>query len=327
MSPNSDLGFKIEPFDGSNYGLWSFKMKMLLVSKGLWSAVCGEAVTAAKEQQAHAAIVLNLADSQLLHVIGAESAMAAWGKLAMFHRTQDMANRLWLNEKFASFKYTASSISGHVMELEELVMKMKSASCEPSEEDVCAVMLRSLPPSYETLVQAFRMAVTSFKFSDLVSKLIAEEVRQSDSAWIEDATALYANKKSGKQWSKKQQGRRSKKPAGACFNCGKIGHYARDCRSSRVPRDTTNDHSNVAFTACKARPATTGLWTVERQHICAKIEICLRSTMKYSAREIFQAQRTTRSSRFWEPEWSSCVYGPDVDGLMLVSKTRSMFKI
>ena len=110
MSPNSDLGFKIEPFDGSNYGLWSFKMRMLLVSKGLWSAVCGEAVTAAKEQQAHAAIVLNLADSQLLHVIGAESAMAAWGKLAMFHRTQDMANRLWLKEKFASFKYTASSL-------------------------------------------------------------------------------------------------------------------------------------------------------------------------------------------------------------------------
>ena len=59
MSPNSDLGFKIEPFDGSNYGLWSFKMKMLLVSKGLWNAVSGEeALTVANEKQTHAAIVL-----------------------------------------------------------------------------------------------------------------------------------------------------------------------------------------------------------------------------------------------------------------------------
>ena len=39
MSPSSDFSFKVEPFDGSNYGLWSFKMKMLLMSKGLWSAV------------------------------------------------------------------------------------------------------------------------------------------------------------------------------------------------------------------------------------------------------------------------------------------------
>ena len=54
-------------------------------------------------------------------------------------------------EKFASFKYTASSMSGHVTEPEELVMKMKSASCGPSEEDICAVMLRSLPPSYDSL--------------------------------------------------------------------------------------------------------------------------------------------------------------------------------
>ena len=53
----------------------------------------------------------------------------AWWKLAMFHRTQDMANRLWLKEKFSSFKYTASRISSHVTELEELVLKMQSANC------------------------------------------------------------------------------------------------------------------------------------------------------------------------------------------------------
>ena len=88
MSPISDFGFKIEPFDGSDYGLWSLKMQMLLVSKGLWSAVSGEeAVSSTKEQHAHAAIVLNLAYSQLPHVIGAETARAAWGKLASFHYT------------------------------------------------------------------------------------------------------------------------------------------------------------------------------------------------------------------------------------------------
>ncbi|CAI5746374.1 unnamed protein product [Peronospora destructor] len=189
MSPSNDTGSKVEPFDGSNYVLWSYKMKMYLMSKGLWEVVAGESkVPQAKEQQAHAAIVLNLSDSQLMHVVTASCAREAWLMLEKFHRSQDMANRLWLKEKFASFKYTAAGMNGHLMELEDLVMKMKSANCGPSEEDVCAVMLRSLPTSYKSLVQAFRMSVTSFDFSCLVSKLIAEEVRQKEAARVEEAT-------------------------------------------------------------------------------------------------------------------------------------------
>ena len=43
-----------------------------------------------------------------------------------------------------------------------------------------------------------------FKFTDLVSKLIAEEVCQSESARIEAATALYTSKKNGTQYNKEQ---------------------------------------------------------------------------------------------------------------------------
>ena len=109
-----------------------------------------------------------------MHVISLETATDAWGKLAIFHRMQVRAHRLWLKEKFASFRCTSSSICGLVMALEDLVMKMQNANCGPSEDDICLMTLRSLPPSYESLVQAFRMEVISFKFSDLVSKLIAE---------------------------------------------------------------------------------------------------------------------------------------------------------
>ncbi|KAE9016351.1 Retrovirus-related Pol polyprotein from transposon TNT 1-94 [Phytophthora fragariae] len=186
-----------------------------------------------------------------MHVIDAATAKDAWAKLENFHRTQDMANRLWLKEKFASFKYTASSIKDHVMELETLVLKMRNANCGPNEEDVCATMLRSLPASYESLVQAFRMSTTTFSLADLVSKLIAEEVRQKDSTHIEEVTALLAGKGNGKQQNSKknQRGGRKKGPAGACFTCGKKGHYARDCKMDSHSRGADQDQSNVAFNA------------------------------------------------------------------------------
>ena len=60
-------------------------MRMYLMSKGLWGAVADKGTTTVtKEQQAHAAIVLNLKDSQLMHVIDSATAREAWGRLAKF---------------------------------------------------------------------------------------------------------------------------------------------------------------------------------------------------------------------------------------------------
>ena len=97
--------------------------------------------------------------------------------VAQFYHTQDIASRLWLKERFSSFKYTATKMSAHLTELERLVLDMTKVGCSPSEEDVCATLLRSLPYQFDSLVQAFCMSVTRFSFSNLVSKLIAEEVR------------------------------------------------------------------------------------------------------------------------------------------------------
>ena len=59
-------------------------MKMYLMSKGLWEVVDGggSTVAASIEQKAHAAIVLNLNDSQLMHVVVTTSAFKAWTALA-----------------------------------------------------------------------------------------------------------------------------------------------------------------------------------------------------------------------------------------------------
>ena len=298
MSPNSDITLKMELFDGSNYSLWAFKMKMYLMSKGLWEAVeDGSNITTAKAQQAHAAIVLSLSDSQLMHVVNSTSAREAWGALAKFHHTQDMANRLWLKEKFASFKYTATSISAHVTELERLVMDMRGANCAPSEEDVCATMLRSLPVSYESLVQAFRMSVTQFSFSDLVSKLIAEEVRKNESSRMEEETTLHVGKRRQKRGYVKTASNQQKKGASVqCYNCGKRGHYARDCwAKSNGSRERHEDHSNVAFNATEG--GMDEYWVMDSgatAHMCKDREAFVDYTGATRTRIVSSAKNSAR---------------------------------
>ena len=61
----------------TNYGLWFRDDDVIGVQGTMGCCLGGEAVTEKKMQQAHAAIVLNLADSQLMHVIGSEAATDA----------------------------------------------------------------------------------------------------------------------------------------------------------------------------------------------------------------------------------------------------------
>ena len=74
--------------------------------------------------------------------------------LKNFHQSRDVASRMWFREQFASFKFASRNMEAHVGELEALVMRMESAGCPVNPEDVCATLLRSLPPSYDGLVQA-----------------------------------------------------------------------------------------------------------------------------------------------------------------------------
>jgi hypothetical protein len=158
---------KVGKFDGSNYHMWSYKMQMLLTAKGLWGQVDGTATPDTdKMSQAQALIVLRLEDNQLIHVMRAKTPSEVWGVLETMHTQKDISNKLWLKEKYATFRYNTGSIVKHMEDLEKLVLDMEIAGCPPDESDICATFLRSLPPIYESLVQAVRFSMYKVTYDE-----------------------------------------------------------------------------------------------------------------------------------------------------------------
>lgn len=61
-------------------------------------------------------------------------------------------------------RYNSENITKHIEVFERLLLEMRSANCEPDEDDICATMLRSLPSSYDMLVQAVRMSMVKVTY-------------------------------------------------------------------------------------------------------------------------------------------------------------------
>jgi hypothetical protein len=266
MSP-SDKD-KVGKFGGTNYPLWSYKMRMLLTSKGLWGQVDGSAPKdVEKDSQAHTNIVLRLEDSQIVHVMNAKSAAAVWKTLEGMNKANDISTKLWLKEKYATFRYSSDSMEKHIEALERLILDMKSAECVPDEDDICATMLRSLPSSYDMMVQAIRMSMVRMTYTELIMKIKSEAVRQKDQEEVQEQTAMFAK-------NKKFKGKKSKKDKKdvQCYNCGKMGHYKNECRSKKKSSED-KDESYVAFHAGSSQECKEGsMWVIDSgasNHMCS----------------------------------------------------------
>jgi hypothetical protein len=64
----------------------------------------------------------------------AKSAKEAWDGLKQFYDLRDLSSQMWLRERWATLRYTAKDMATHIMELEDLVTRMPSAGCGPTQE-------------------------------------------------------------------------------------------------------------------------------------------------------------------------------------------------
>ena len=229
-------------------------MRMVLEESELWDIVAGVEVRPSnssqsfdkRDRKALATIVLNLEDSQLLHIRSCKSSAEAWSKLEEVFETKSLANRLFLRRKFFTAQMDeANSMISHINKVRSMAQQLEAIGAEVREEDIVMTLLSSLPQTYGSLIIALESRSEDLTMEFVVARLLHEETRRNENR-IErstDDTALFHDKRTNTR-----QIRSPNSFKGNCNYCNRPGHWARTCRKRIADEEAKKKSSRESRT-------------------------------------------------------------------------------
>lgn len=259
---NAKVGkYEIEKFNGKNdFSYWKMQMKNLLISQKLHKALLGKEKKPKEmsdedwedlDMEARAAIILCL-DRDVAFLVNDEATAASvWLKLESNFMTKTLTNRIYLKAKLYTCKMDeGTSIRDHISKFERIVSNLKDVEVKVEDEDQAILLLLSLPPSFENLVQTLMLVGETLSMNDVRTSLLSDDLRKMATGGRvdkEQAQGLFIRGRSNER-GKVQRGKsRSKSRPIAkvvCYNCGELGHYKADCSNKKVNWRKKNNKNN-----------------------------------------------------------------------------------
>lgn len=252
---------EVHRFDGKDFYLWKFQMKIFLLGQELWGYVDGsiakpaEAAPAAewtkKDHRAMMFLTQALARSQLSYVVNCDTAKDIWDRLSSIHEQKDKSSIHMVQAQFYEYrKDPKDDIATHITKVESLARRLKDLGEEQKESAIITKILCSLPSSYRGLLSAWDSTpVAEQTLAKLTARLLKEQEidRKMDSMTVseEKNEALIAGHN---KWKRQQNKTGKQKFTGTCNHCKKSGHKEQDCWSKH-PEKRNNRSSGTAATA------------------------------------------------------------------------------
>jgi hypothetical protein len=191
-------------------------------------------------------------DNVLNHISGEKHAKYLWDKLELLYATKTGNNKMYLIKKMLSLKLQeGTSCADHLNTFQGIMNQLSAMGIKFDDEIQGLFLLGSLPDSWET----FRMSLSNSAADgvlsmDLVkSSILNEEMRRMSQDSPSQSEVIVAesrgrnknrypgNKGKGRSYSKNRYTNVE------CYNCGKKGHFQKDCRSLKK-EDKDNDKND-----------------------------------------------------------------------------------
>jgi hypothetical protein len=224
MRVTVDNAGTVEQLDFDNYGAWSVRMKALLISRGLWSAVVAEEPEDdANNQKALALITLMVKDVHLATVSQCETAQEAWEKLEAVFKSKTNARKLQLRQDLNGLKKKGGEkLTEYFARAKTIWTDLLAMGHSLTETEVVWSVLAGLPKDFQMVTAILTTSEEDIGLDEILPKLMAVEQQLKLEDSVGNVEAYMA--KSGRSWHEGKE----------CWYCHEKGHIKPHCPKKKA---------------------------------------------------------------------------------------------
>ncbi|UYV73992.1 hypothetical protein LAZ67_11001747 [Cordylochernes scorpioides] len=268
---------QIQKFNGDNFHLWKFQMKIILEAKDLLSITDGSEVKPEiediakfsnwkkKDAKSKMLITTALEFKYLQQIVNCQTSAEMWKKLSTIYELKSETNKYLLQQRFFEYKMNPNdNIATHISKVETLAQQMKDLGEPISDVALITMIICSLPDKYKNFITAWDSVSSEEKtLENLTARLLKEESLQdhwdsSGNSKPDNALMTFSkfnrNSTASNKQQQHQQSIKDKKKNTHCGYCKKKGHWWKECykrkeeQKGQQPSSSSRDDS-CAFSA------------------------------------------------------------------------------
>ncbi|GLU19483.1 hypothetical protein SLE2022_357320 [Rubroshorea leprosula] len=186
-------------------------------------------------------ILNGMSDSLFDTYVHESTAKELWAKLETRYMNEDATSKKFLVTRWNNYKMIDNkSVMEQFREIEKLLNSFKQYDMKMDESIVVSSIIDKLPHAWKDFKRTLKHKKEDMSLENLANSLRLEEqyraenekeqkVQVSDVHVLEEGTSSKPKKPFKKKEYSVKQNQKFKKQKGACFHCGKTGHFKREC--------------------------------------------------------------------------------------------------